>query len=137
LVVGTKDDSVSADAIAEWAHDHMSAITRANVQGIVGKLATLVQEARGQEPVFEATVIMRPEPDGSWVERIGEAEFRVFGRTALRAVALNDVSSPESLNYIDDRLSKLGVPKLLARAGAKAGDVVWIAEFSFEYIPDM
>lgn len=137
LVVGTKDDSVSADAIAEWPHDHMSAITRANVQGIVGKLATLVQEARGQEPVFEATVIMRPEPDGSWVERIGEAEFRVFGRTALRAVALNDVSSSESLNYIDDRLSKLGVPKLLARAGAKAGDVVWIAEFSFEYIPDM
>lgn len=93
----------------------MSAITRANVQGIVGKLATLVQEARGQEPVFEATVIMRPEPDGSWVERIGEAEFRVFGRTALRAVALNDVSSPESLNYIDDRLSKLGVPKPCSR----------------------
>ena len=52
-------------------------------------------------------------------------------------VALNDVTTPEALNYIDDRLNKLGVNKLLSRAGARDGDVVWIAQFSFEYHSDM
>ena len=35
--------------------------------------------------------------------------------------------------YIGHRLERLGVNKLLARAGAADGDVVWIGEFSFEY----
>ena len=52
-------------------------------------------------------------------------------------VALNDVTSPEALNYIDDRLAKLGVPRLLSRAGVREGDVVWISEFSFEFVPEM
>jgi GTP-binding protein len=51
-------------------------------------------------------------------------------------VALNDVTSPEALSYIDERLNKLGVQKLLVKAGANAGDVVWIGDFSFEYVPD-
>ena len=53
------------------------------------------------------------------------------------AVALNDVTSSEALNYIDARLAKLGVPKLLARAGVREGDTVWIAEFSFEFVPEV
>ena len=52
-------------------------------------------------------------------------------------MALNDVTTPEALAYIDHRLGRLGVPKLLARAGAKEGDVVWIGDFSFDYIPDI
>jgi GTP-binding protein len=80
---------------------------------------------------------MRPEPEHSWVEKLGDNEYRVHGRGAERAVALNDVTTPEALNYIDGRLSKLGVPKLLTRAGVIEGDVVWIAEFSFEFTPEM
>lgn len=60
----------------------------------------------------------------------------MHGRKAERAVHLNDVTTPEALNYIDERLKKLGVPRLLARAGAREGDVVWIGEFSFDYSPD-
>jgi GTP-binding protein len=29
------------------------------------------------------------------------------------------------------------VPKMLAKAGAREGDVIWIGEFSFEYSPDL
>jgi GTP-binding protein len=112
-------------------------VTHDNVRTVVGELAVLVDRTRREEPVGESTVIMRPQPEHAWVEQTGEGEYRVHGRAAERAVALNDVTSPEALNYIDARLSKLGVPRLLARAGAKAGDVVWIAEFSFDFVPEV
>ena len=137
LVVGTKTDSVSADVVEKWPYMSMSSITTQNVRQVVNALAQSVGEARQQEPTHEATIIMRPEPEHSWVEKLGDNEYRVHGRGAERAVALNDVTTPEALNYIDGRLSKLGVPKLLTRAGVVEGDVVWIAEFSFEFTPEM
>ena len=81
-------------------------------------------------------MILKPESDGAWVEKLPEGGFRVHGRKAERAVHLNDVTTPEALTYIEERLKKLGVPRLLARAGAREGDVVWIAGFSFDYSPD-
>lgn len=137
VVVGTKIDSVPLETVESWPHMSMSSITTQNVRQVVNALASAVAQARMEEPVHEATVIMRPEPEHSWVERLGDNEFRVHGRSAERAVALNDVTTPEALNYIDDRLGKLGVPKLLAKAGVAEGDVVWIAQFSFEYAPDV
>lgn len=136
LVVGTKSDSVSHDAMAEWDGISMSAVTGDGLKQVVGKLAQLVKAAREEIPLPESTVIIKPLPEGSWVEKIAANEFRVHGRGAERAVALNDVTSPEALSYIDERLKKLGVQKLLVKAGANAGDVVWIGDFSFEYVPD-
>ena len=137
VIVGTKTDSVPIEVVEAWPHMSMSSITTQNVRQVVNALASAVARARTEEPVHEATVIMRPEPEHSWVERLGENEFRVHGRSAERAVALNDVTTPEALNYIDDRLGKLGVPKLLSKAGVAEGDVVWIAQFSFEFQPDV
>ena len=61
----------------------------------------------------------------------------LVGREVERIVALNDVTTPDALGYIDHRLEQLGVHRMLARAGAQEGDVVWIGEFSFEYQPDL
>ena len=52
-------------------------------------------------------------------------------------VALNDITSQDAAAYISHRLDRLGVNRLLARAGAADGDVVWIGEFSFEYHQDL
>ncbi|MET0458663.1 MAG: Obg family GTPase CgtA, partial [Ilumatobacteraceae bacterium] len=65
--------------------------------------------------------------------RYGDNEFRVSGRDVERVVALNDLTSPDAMGYITHRLDRLGVNRLLAKAGAADGDVVWIADFSFEY----
>ena len=81
--------------------------------------------------------MLRPEASGAAVERIGDGEFRLLGRDVERVVALNDVTTPEALSYIDYRLERLGVPKMLSKAGAREGDVIWIGEFSFEYSPDL
>ena len=70
------------------------------------------------------------------VERLDDGAFRVRGRDVERVVALNDVTTPDAMNYITHRLDRLGVNKLLARHGARDGDVVWIGDFSFDYRDD-
>ena len=134
VVVGTKND-VGADT--PWHGLRISAYTTEGIRTLVAKLAELVQQARSVQPDREGVVIIRPEVDGSVVERVGEGQFRVRGRNVERVVALNDVTTPEALNWIDDRLKKLGVDRLLSRAGAQEGDIIWIGDFSFEYEPDL
>ena len=136
VIVGTKTDSAVPEVVEAWEGMVISSVTNQGVRELVGRLASLVHEARQEEPVSEGRVILRPDSDGAWVERVDDHNFRVMGRKVLRAVHLNDVTTPEALAYIDERLKKLGVPRLLARAGASEGDVVWIGEFSFDYHPD-
>jgi GTP-binding protein len=133
LVVGTKSDS----AVYDWDGEQISAVTNQGVRELVGRMARLVAGARSEQPVDEGIVILRPQADGARVERLGDREFRLVGRQVERVVALNDVSTPEALSYIDFQLKRLGVPRLLTRAGAADGDVVWIADFSFEYHEDV
>jgi GTP-binding protein len=139
LVVGSKADAVQSDELAAlgWDGPIMSAVTRQGVAEVVGRLATLVDQARRGAEVRDGIVVLRPDASGAVVERVTEGEFRLLGRDVERIVALNDVTTPEALSYIDHRLERLGVPKMLAKAGAQEGDVVWIGDFSFDYQPDL
>ena len=111
----------------------ISAVTGDGLRPLVGAMARLVDQARAATPRQEGVVLLRPVPTGAAVERIGSNEFRVTGRDVERVVALNDVTTPDAAAYISLRLERLGVSKLLARAGATDGDVVWIGDFSFDY----
>ena len=137
VIVGTKIDSATVEMVDEWDGMLISAITNQGLRELVGRLASIVHSARQELPVLEGRVILKPESEGSWVEKLGNGGFRVHGRKAERTVHLNDVTTPEAMSYIEERLKKLGVPRLLARAGAVTGDVVWIGEFSFDYAPEM
>jgi GTP-binding protein len=117
----------------EWSGQRLSAVTGAGVRELVGQLASLVHEARVAQPSEPGIVILRPEPEGGRVERLGEHEFRLVGRQVERVVALNDVTTPDAMGYIDHQMKRLGVPKMLAKAGAQDGDIVHVAGFSFEY----
>ena len=134
VVVGTKNDIGSE---TEWDGLRICAPTHQGVRDLVAKMAVLVDRARLAQPSRDGIVIIRPEVDGSVVQRIDANQFRLLGRSVERVVALNDVTTPEALNWIDDRLKKLGVDRLLSRAGAQEGDIVWIGDFSFEYEPDL
>ena len=111
----------------------ISAVTGDGLRPLVGAMARLVDQARAATPRQEGVVLLRPVPTGAAVERIGSNEFRVTGRDVERVVALNDVTTPDAAAYVSLRLERLGVSKLLARAGATDGDVVWIGDFSFDY----
>ena len=139
LVVGTKADAIQADELEllGWTGDIMSSVTRQGLSELVGKMAMAVHDARQAVQHAEGVVTIRPEAKGAAVEIVGEGEFRLVGKEVERVVALNDVTTPEALAYIDHRLECLSVPKMLAKAGAEEGDVIWIGEFSFGYSPDI
>ena len=133
IVVGTKADV----AVEPWDGPRVSAVTGAGLPQLTGALADLVTKARAEVPDADAAfVIHRPLPEGVTVEKVGDGEYRVHGRAALRAVALSDITNNEALAYADSRLKKLGVDRALGRAGAENGDVVWVGDFSFEYQGD-
>jgi len=134
LVVGSRADL--ADATHDWDGPALSAVTGEGVPQAVGRMAELVTAARAAEGQSPAFVVHRPVPEGIRIEREDDGAYRVVGRQAERAVALSDINQPDALAYAQHRLDRLGVPKALARAGARPGDVVRIGSFAFDFEPD-
>ena len=115
----------------------ISAITGQGITSLVGRLATMVDGARTAEPEADGTIVIhRPLPEGFTVEKIGDGEFAVLGKAAERAVALNDLTTDEAADYVQSRLKRIGVDRALAKAGARDGDTVHIAEMSFIWYRD-
>jgi len=129
LVVGSKADAATHgfDGI------QVSAVTRSGLDRFLGALATMVEEARSSEGEREAFVVFRPAEEGFSVLREDDGAWRVRGRSAERAVALADLTNPEAMAYVQDRLRRLGVERALARAGARDGDVVRISGVQLDY----
>jgi GTP-binding protein len=143
LVVGTKADvaTTSLDpqaldpADTEFA-DAMtiSAVTRQGLDPLLGRLGTLIREARAEEPDPEPFVVLRPAEEGFVVVRDDDGTWRVSGRTAERVVAMADLTNLEAMEYVQYRLRKMGVDRALARAGVREGDVVRIGPVELDYL---
>ncbi|HEX7132532.1 MAG TPA: GTPase ObgE [Iamia sp.] len=136
LVIGSRADLASDPVDGVDLDLEVSAVTGAGLAHLVGRMVTLVDEARSAEAVEDGFVVHRPAATGVSVVRDDDGALRVVGRAAERTVALSDVTTAEAQAYITDRLERLGVPKALVRAGAREGDEVRIGSFSFSYTPD-
>ncbi len=138
LLVGSRADlGEAADAVEGVELDLViSSVVGTGIPELVGAMFRLVDEARAEETATDGFVVHRPAPVGVSVVREEDGALRVVGRAAERTVALSDVTTAEAQAYITDRLDRLGVPKALARAGAKEGDEVRIGAFAFTYVPD-
>ncbi len=133
LTVGTKADlAASLETPVDWSGPRISAVTGEGLRWLVGQMARLVGEVRAAEPKPEAFVVHRPGGEGFRVEREG-AGFVVVGRSAERAVAVNDLTNRDALVYVQERLRRLGVDRALARAGARPGDTVRVGSMTFDY----
>lgn len=112
----------------------ISSVTNQNMEDLIGRLAQLAIEGRrDQESAAVAPTIHRPLADSISISRNDDGSYQVNGRQAERAVALNDLTNPEAMAYVQDRLTGLGVDKKLARAGARQGDTVRVGAVEFEY----
>ncbi len=133
VIVGTRADLVPADAPRSWTGGEVSAVTGAGIPALGGRLRSAVERAREAQPVPDAYVVHRPAPEGIRIERNDDGSFEVLGRDAARAVAVNDLTNADALDYVRERLTALGVDRALARSGARNGDIVHISAMSFEY----
>jgi GTPase len=136
LVVGSRADLAGDPGSDGDGLDlRVSAVTGKGLRPLVGRLADLVRAARASEPEPGAYVVHRPSGEGFRIER-DDGEWKVVGRQAERAVALNDLTNPEALGVAHQRLRRLGVDRALARAGAQPGDTVHIGRLVFTFEPD-
>ena len=89
------------------------------------------------EPGFEAEhITYRPAAQqGYAIEREGDGVFRVAGRGVEMLIARHDLSNPEALAYLEQRLTEMGVVAALRSAGFEPGDEVRIGEEEFELDP--
>jgi GTP-binding protein len=129
LTVGSKADIASAPA-PDLA---VSAVTRAGLDRFLGAVAELVERARADEEQPEGFVVLQPSEEGFDVERDDDGAWRVRGRAAERVVAMGDLTNPEAMAYVQDRLRRIGVDRALVRAGARSGDVVRLGGVEFEF----
>jgi GTP-binding protein len=130
LVIGTKAD------VATHAYDGLciSAVAHEGLTELLGRLGTLIDEARRTEPEPAPFVVYRPEEEGFVIRRDDDGAWRVSGRTAERVVAVADMTNEEALSYVQERFRRMGVEKALAKAGAQEGDLVRIGPVELEYI---
>jgi GTP-binding protein len=135
VVMGSKADGPGAET-ADWDGERVSALTGEGLRPFLGRVVTLVGEARAAQPRRDQFVLHRPEPSGFAVERAPDGAFVVRGRPAERAVALSDLTDAQALAYAQSRLRRLGVDRALVRAGVRQGDVVRVGAFTFEYEPE-
>jgi GTP-binding protein len=146
LVVGSKTDALGSGPdhpatdhpAGELAVDlEISAVTGDGITALLGRLAGLVVEARAAEKVPSSTVVIhRPLPEGIEIVREADGSFVVLGRSALRAVALSDLTDDQAVAYVQERLRRLGVERALVRAGARDGDIVHLGKLTFTYQSD-
>ncbi len=115
----------------------ISAATGEGVTAVLQKAAELLARAREEEaarPRAEvATPVLRPRPiDEFEVVREGDA-YRVVGPRLERMVAMTDLDNPESVDYLQRTLVRLGVTAALAAAGVRQGDTVRFGGVELEW----
>lgn len=133
LIVGSKTDVMHSDNGFEGST--ISAVTGQGISKLLNEVSQLVK-AVDMIKVEEPIVIHKIEPNSIFAKKIGEHDFVVTGKEALRAVAVNDLNNPAALDYVQTRLRKIGVDKVLKRAGAAYGDTVHIGSLNFTFEQD-
>lgn len=136
VTVGSRADVAEPQAIDGFDGLILSSVTGTGVKELLTRLRVILSEERDNREEREEIVILRPVPTGVSISRDDDGSFIVEGREAARAVRFSDLTNPNALEVAMERLDRAGVTKALARAGARTGDIVRIADFAFDYESD-
>ena len=139
IVVASKYDA-AGDRAGELSHRlpaafPISAVTGHNIPELVARLSELVARVREEMPAPVGYVRHVVRDDPIRVERENGA-WRVRGRRAERAVETTDLDNEEAVARLQRLLVTMGVERLLAEAGAHAGDEVRIGDAAFDFEPE-
>lgn len=143
LVVVNKIDLASSEetqtAVDELALFGLPVVAASALEGerlgdVRDALFALLPDRPELEPVeAEATSVTA---DPVRVERADDAAWEVRGEAVEALVARFDAANPQAVSYLQTHFDRLGVSKLLKRAGAQDGDEVRIGAAAFEYFDE-
>jgi len=102
---------------------------------LLHRIADLTEDAQREAPDRESFVLHRPLGDAFTIDRIRD-EWVVRGRSAERAVNLDDLTNPEAADLVAKRLVATGIDGALREAGVEPGDDVRIGSLVFTYDPE-
>ncbi len=139
IVAGSRLDVAEAsvaDSLPPDAETSISALTGEGLRGLVHTIADLVMEARTMSSARPAMVVHRPPTEDVAVNRGEDGVWEVLDRRVARVANLNDLTNPEALDYLHDRLKRMGVNRALSRAGVRDGEPVRIGRLEFTYEQD-
>ena len=136
LVVGTKADLIDRPEEAAGAIRALpvSSVTGEGLDRLRSQLAQLAKQAATTEPAPTPYVVLRPGRPRFTVAREDDG-WRVRGRSVERWVRETDLDDHRAVARLQRRLLKEGVERQLARAGARRGDEIRIADRAFEFLP--
>ena len=138
LVLGSRADLALERTGDEMCDLIISAVTREGLTKLIARLGEEVSQARDREATIERTTIRvhRPAKEAIVVQRSDDGSYVVVGRAAERAVRLSDLTDDGALDEAVRRLEKLGVDRLLSRAGVQEGDRVVVGDLEFSWWRD-
>jgi len=139
LVVGSRTDvaePATIEALPDAAGSCVSAMTGEGLESLVHAMADLVVEARQAPTERPSMVVHRPPTEDVAVERGEDGTWEVLDRGVARVANLNDLTNPDALDYLQDRLKRMGVNRALSRAGVRDGEPVRIGRLEFTYEQD-
>jgi GTP-binding protein len=142
LVLGSRADIAEEEvieAIDEGLVDLViSSVTRQGLSEVVDRLGAMVSQARANEAVaaHDEVRIHRPARDVVHIERLDDGAFEVVGRAAGRAVRFSNLTDEGALAEVVRRLERLGVDRLLRKAGIGDGDTVVVGDVEFSWWKD-
>jgi GTP-binding protein len=113
----------------------ISAAEGTGLDALVGRLVEVLaaeREAAADRRGFE---LFRTERRALSVGRDEDGAWRVTGGSVERWVAMCDLGNPQGVAYLQERLDRAGVERLLSEAGATPGDDVRIGDKTFEWWP--
>jgi len=140
VVVLSKSDLPQEYPI-EWAADlgvdliEVSGVTGEGVPGLLHRIADLADLAQRTAPEREGFMLHRPLGSSFTINRVDDT-WVVAGRSAERAVNLDDLTNPEAADLVAKRLVATGIDRALRGAGTQPGDDVRIGDIVFTYDPD-
>jgi GTPase len=89
----------------------------------------------GEEELAEHMVFRPAAGTGFRVERLGPRSFAVRGKGIERLLARYDIDNEDAMAYVEERLRRIGVLKVLEAEGFQPGDEIEIAGVTFELDP--
>ncbi len=118
----------------------ISAVTGEGVEPLLYAALTLIKEkAEVKAVVVEEKVTHRiynvEDDDRIDVIRRNKHSWSIESKKLKKMVVMADLDNEEALQYLQARLEKLNIDKILLNAGVKAGDEVIIDKLVFEFHP--
>jgi len=119
----------------------ISALTDEGIEECLYKCADLLEKTpvfplySEDSEVLDTKIYELPEEEKPFViEKVSAHEYRINGDQIVKFYRMTNISTDEGMMVLMTRLRKLKVDDELEKMGADDGDIVYLDDFSFEYV---